>query len=118
MGPGTASDQSGYPGQSGYPQYSAAQGNFPPQAAYPPQQNYQPKPGFIPSDNNQTTVPPSDLHIPKDNPNTNDANDVDYAKNFEFNTASIRRGFIRKVYGLLTVNNIIQLHKLILTISN
>lgn len=115
QGTGTASgqsgypSQSGYPGQSGYPQYATDQGNFPPQAAYPPQQNY--NSGFIPSDNNQTTVPPSDLHIPKDDVYANSANDADYAKNFEFNTASIRRGFIRKVYGLLTVNNIIQLHK-------
>lgn len=123
MGAGTASGQPGYPGQSagypgqpagypgqpaGYPPYPAAQGNFPPQAAYPPQVDYQPKPGFIPSDNNQTTVPPKDLHISKDDVS---ADDADYAKNFEFNTTSIRRGFIRKVYGLLTVNNIIQLHK-------
>lgn len=80
--------------QPGYHPYPTAQNDYAPQPVYMQQQNY--PPGY-PADN-QTTAP-----LPnQQNSNTND--DTDFMKSFDFNTESIRRGFIRKVYGLLTVN--------------
>ncbi|XP_055311516.1 protein lifeguard 1-like [Sitodiplosis mosellana] len=35
------------------------------------------------------------------------SDDADYAKSFDFSTASIRQGFIRKVYGLLSLQLIV-----------
>lgn len=84
----------GNPGTGQPPQYAAyphpaAQGNYPYQPGYPPNQEYP---------NNQTTVPLPDQHVSNSNV------DGDYeAKSFEFNDKTIRRGFIRRVYGLLSV---------------
>lgn len=52
----------------------------------------QPPYGYAP-----TSMPPPDQHVPT-NPDTDP-----FVKGFEFNTESIRRGFIRKVYSILSV---------------
>lgn len=64
-----------------------------PHAAYP-------QAGFAPYGYASTNMPPQDMHVP-----TNAANDTDpIVKGFEFSTESIRRGFIRKVYSILSVS--------------
>lgn len=66
-----------------------------PHAAYP-------QTGFAPYGYPSTHVPPQDLHVPSN------ATDTDLmVKGFEFNTESIRRGFIRKVYSILSVNQLL-----------
>lgn len=52
----------------------------------------QPAYGYAPA-----SMPPADQHVPT-NPDTDP-----FVKGFEFNTESIRRGFIRKVYSILSV---------------
>lgn len=46
-----------------------------------------------------SSMPPADQHVPT-NPDTDP-----FVKGFEFNTESIRRGFIRKVYSILSVRD-------------
>lgn len=60
----------------------------------------QPAPGFAPYGYPSTNMPPQDSqYVP------NVATDTDpMVKGFEFNTESIRRGFIRKVYSILSVS--------------
>lgn len=69
-----------------------------PQPAYA--QPGQPQPGFAPYGYPSNNLPPQDLHyVP------NVATDTDpMVKGFEFSTESIRRGFIRKVYSILSVS--------------
>lgn len=67
-----------------------------PNAAYPPQ------PGFAPYGYASTNLPPPDMHVP------NNVHDTDpMVKGFEFNTETIRRGFIRKVYSILSVSKVL-----------
>lgn len=90
-------EQGGYP-QPGYPQpgYPAA-GGYPPQAGYSGQQQ-----GFAP------LVPPGGVpygHVPPA-PNQHMPTyqtEEPAVKGFEFSDESIRRGFIRKVYSILTL---------------
>lgn len=76
-----------YPSQQGYPGYV-------PQAGFAPQPGYQPYPpqdaGFM----GQPSMPPGNYGVydPEDQS----------AKGFDFTDQSIRRGFIRKVYSILT----------------
>lgn len=73
----------------------APQGNkdsYPTNAAYPPQT------GFAPY-GSSSSMPPQDPYMP--NATTTDTDPM--VKGFEFSTASIRRGFIRKVYSILSV---------------
>ncbi|KAJ9582264.1 hypothetical protein L9F63_003393 [Diploptera punctata] len=103
--------QPGYPPQSGYP----PQGGYPPQSGYPAPQGpgypppYTSSPGFVP--------PPAGVPYsqPAANPYTTpnqamygssyggDEPLTERVENFEFSDKSIRRGFIRKVYGILMV---------------
>lgn len=71
----------------------------PPQAAYPPQA------GFVPYGYPSTHMPPQDMHVPS---NATDTDPI--VKGFEFSTESIRRGFIRKVYSILSVNDVLRLN--------
>lgn len=68
-------------------------GAYPTNAAYPPQ------PGFAPY-GSSSSMPPQDpyIHVPNANTDTDPM-----VKGFEFSTESIRRGFIRKVYSILSV---------------
>lgn len=73
----------------------------PPNAAYKDTAPYpqQPPYGYASS-----SMPPPDQHVPT-NPDTDP-----FVKGFEFNTDSIRRGFIRKVYSILSVRTHMQQH--------
>ncbi|XP_031633127.1 protein lifeguard 1-like [Contarinia nasturtii] len=64
---------------------------------HPSQAGYAPQPGFAPYGYPSNNVPPSNLHVP----NQPDTDPI--VKGFEFSTESIRRGFIRKVYAILSV---------------
>lgn len=71
--------------------YPTQPGSYPTQAAFPPQ------PGFAPY-GSSSSMPPQDPYMP------NSTTDTDpMVKGFEFSTESIRRGFIRKVYSILSV---------------
>lgn len=91
-------EYSGYP-QQGYPQ------GYPPQQAYQPQGYPQPgavQPGFapIPTGAPYGHIPPvANQHVPYSDGNSSDP----IVKGFDFSEESIRRGFIRKVYSILTV---------------
>lgn len=76
--PPTGYSQGGYPQAAGY-----AQGGYP-AAGYPPQ------PGFAPAQ------PAYAQHVPI-------GEDEPIVKGLEFSTESIRKGFIRKVYSILSV---------------
>lgn len=80
----------GYP-QQGQSSYAPQQG-FPPYAPPGPQPGFMPVPGAVPYGH----VPPS---MPYSENNSSDP----IVKGFEFSDESIRRGFIRKVYSILTV---------------
>uniref|UniRef100_A0A182IQ08 Uncharacterized protein n=1 Tax=Anopheles atroparvus TaxID=41427 RepID=A0A182IQ08_ANOAO len=87
--------QSGYP-QSGYPQPGYPQPGYPQDPAYPGGFNsgYPPQPGFAqPAPSNMPTAYGTGPYDPE----------TGSVKGFEFNDQSIRRGFIRKVYSILTV---------------
>lgn len=76
-------------------------GGAPPQTGFPPQTGYAPQPGFAPYHGHPSNnLPPSDLHVP------NNTDNEPMVKGFEFSTESIRRGFIRKVYAILSVKRI------------
>lgn len=60
------------------------------------QQPYANQPGFIPYGYPSATTSPQDQYVP--NPDTDPI-----VKGFEFSTETIRRGFIRKVYSILSV---------------
>lgn len=63
-----------------------------------PHAAYAQQPGFVPYGYASNNVPPQDMHVPN--------NDTDpIVKGFEFSTETIRRGFIRKVYSILSVND-------------
>ncbi|XP_031632621.1 protein lifeguard 1-like isoform X2 [Contarinia nasturtii] len=83
---GQQSGYGGYP-QPGYPQPGYPQPGYP-QPGYP-QPGY-PQPGYP-----QSNYPPQSEGF--------ESSGGGEAKGFEFNDASIRRGFIRKVYGILSV---------------
>ncbi|KAG5673824.1 hypothetical protein PVAND_003838 [Polypedilum vanderplanki] len=84
------------------------QQNYYPPPPTDPYQQQQPYPPYNPAYPHQTN--PFDPYIP---PQTNmnhpyqDPEDAD--KNFEFNDESIRRGFIRKVYSILSVQLMVSL---------
>lgn len=81
--------QPGYP-QPGYPQ--PGQGGYP--QGGPVQPGFMPVPGAVPYGH----VPPPSQHVPY-----NDTATEPIVKGFEFSDESIRRGFIRKVYSILSV---------------
>ncbi|XP_053675916.1 protein lifeguard 1-like [Anopheles nili] len=97
--PGYPPQQPGYPPQQpGYPPAGYPSGGYMP--GYPPQQpqGYSPQPGFV--------QPPPGMpgaYGAAYDPETGSV------KGFEFNDQSIRRGFIRKVYSILTVQLMITL---------
>lgn len=63
---------------------------------------YAPQPGFAPYGYPSTNMPPQDQYVP--NQHLGDTDPM--VKGFEFSTESIRRGFIRKVYSILSVNEL------------
>lgn len=87
-----------YPPQQGYPGYPPPQGY----AAYPPQPGFAPQPGFqnYPQPDQgyggQPAMPPGGSYGAYDPEDGS-------AKGFDFSDQSIRKGFIRKVYSILTV---------------
>ncbi|XP_058124959.1 protein lifeguard 1-like isoform X2 [Anopheles ziemanni] len=92
--------QSGYP-QPGYPQPGYPQPGYPQDPSYPGGFNpgYPPQPGFAqPAPPNMPTAYGTGY-----DPETGSV------KGFEFNDQSIRRGFIRKVYSILTAQLLITL---------
>lgn len=91
-----------YPPQQGYPGY-------PPQPGYPAQPGYPPQPGIAPQPMFQPSYPPQGQGFigqpampPGGSYEHYDPEDQS-AKGFDFTDQSIRRGFIRKVYSILTV---------------
>lgn len=109
----------GYAAQPGYPPQAYGKDGYPPPQGYPPNvgfvnpgyPNNQPQPsGFIP------LVPPAGNpygnppNIPPQHPGAFvDPEDLSQIKGFDFSEESIRRGFIRKVYSILSVSNILKL---------
>lgn len=95
------------PNTQGYAPPPNTQGYVPPQNSQgyaPPPGNFkQPEPGFAPQYpqyNQPGAVPPPNLHMPiTENVGGND----DQVKGFQFSDETIRRGFIRKVYAILSV---------------
>lgn len=73
-------------------------GSYPTQpSSYPTQAAFPPQPGFAPYGSSSSSV--HDPYMP--NATTTDTDPM--VKGFEFSTESIRRGFIRKVYSILSV---------------
>lgn len=70
------------------------------QSAYPQHQAYAHQPGFVPYGFPSTAASPQDQYVP--NPDTDPI-----VKGFEFSSESLRRGFIRKVYAILSVNELL-----------
>ncbi|XP_056634297.1 protein lifeguard 1-like isoform X2 [Diorhabda sublineata] len=96
--------QPGYPPQGSYPPPGGynPQGGYPaapPPGSYPPpNQGYQPAPPpYIANDPYSTGE-----HVPFSSNTTGYGEDPE-VKGFDFSDASIRRGFIRKVYAILSV---------------
>lgn len=80
------------------------------QQRYPPQQGYHPsgqqqQPAYYPPPQQQQVYNPPQQTNPQQAPYM-DPEDPE-AKGFEFNDQSIRKGFIRKVFSILTVSNAI-----------
>lgn len=108
----------GYPSQPGYPSPQQGKDGYPPQG-YPPQ-GYPPNVGFVnpgyPSGQPQPSgfvplVHPANNpyghmpNIPPQHPGAFiDPEDLSEVKGFDFNDESIRKGFIRKVYSILSVS--------------
>lgn len=72
----------------------------PPNMGAPPNAGYKDTPPYAqqpPYGYPSSSMPPPDQHVPT-NPDTDP-----FVKGFEFNSESIRRGFIRKVYSILSV---------------
>ncbi|ETN66287.1 nmda receptor glutamate-binding chain [Anopheles darlingi] len=91
-----------YPPQGGYPSQPPPPGFNP---AYPPQPGYgQPQPGYPPQPGFAQPAPPMSSGY-----GTGYDPETGSVKGFEFNDQSIRRGFIRKVYSILTVQLLITL---------
>lgn len=63
-----------------------------------PNQPYAQSSGFVPYNYPSAVASPQDQYVP--NPDTDPI-----VKGFEFTTESLRRGFIRKVYAILSVRN-------------
>lgn len=80
------SQKPGYVPQPGF----APQSGYAPQPAYPPQSDSAPYGSVYAND-----MPPPNQHLPNDQ--------EPIVKGFEFSDTSIRRGFIRKVYSILSV---------------
>lgn len=115
----------GYASQPGYPPQQYGKDGYPPQG-YPPQgypsQGYPPNVGFVnpgyPSAQPQPSgfvplVPPTNNPygnapiIPPQHPGAYvDPEDLSEMKGFDFSEETIRRGFIRKVYSILSVSKI------------
>ncbi|XP_053666177.1 protein lifeguard 1-like [Anopheles marshallii] len=96
--PGYPPQQPGYPSGGYMPGYPPQQPGYPPQQpGYPPQQPGYPQPGYSPQ--------PGFVQPPPAMPGAYGAAydpETGSVKGFEFNDQSIRRGFIRKVYSILT----------------
>jgi len=92
--------QAGYPPPQGYPQPG-----YPPQQGFgqpgPVQPGYMPAPGGVPYGH---VPPPPTQHIPYSDNSTEPI-----VKGFEFSDESIRRGFIRKVYSILSIQLLVTL---------
>lgn len=87
--------QGGFDQNIGFAGYPGQPGGYAPQPGFPPQQ-----PGFPP----QQPQGPYDPNKPA-NPPYMDQGDPNYvAKGFGFDDASIRAGFIRRVYSILSVS--------------
>lgn len=85
-----------YPPQQGYPGY-------PPQQGYPPQPGFAPQPGFQPGFQQYPPQDPGYMGQPVMPPGGGYYDPEDQsAKGFDFTDESIRKGFIRKVYSILT----------------
>lgn len=98
--------QQGYYGQSqpGYPpQQPGFNPGYPGQPGYPAQSGY-PQPGFPQPPYNNSGYDPQQPSYPQQQPAYIDPEDPDGSKNFDFTDESIRKGFIRKVYSILTVS--------------
>lgn len=89
-----------YPPQQGYSSYPPQPG-YPPQSGFPPQPGIAPQPMFQPSYSQQGYMGQPAMP-PGGNYENYDPEDQS-AKGFDFTDQSIRRGFIRKVYSILTV---------------
>lgn len=79
------------------------QGGYPPnqqQAYYPPNQQ-QPQAYYPPAQTHQNPYNPPQQPLNMQHADPEDPE----AKGFEFNDQSIRKGFIRKVFSILTVSN-------------
>lgn len=86
--------------------YPTPAGSYPTNAAYPPQ------PGFAPY-GSSSSMPAQDPYMP------NATTDTDpIVKGFEFSTESIRRGFIRKVYSILSIQLLVTLGAVMLFVYN
>lgn len=112
----------GYAAQPGYPPQPYGKDGYPSQG-YPQPQGYPPNVGFVnpsypPAQPPQHSgfvplVPPagspygSPPNIPPQHPGAFvDPEDLSQIKGFDFSDESIRRGFIRKVYSILSVSRI------------
>ncbi|CAG9821594.1 unnamed protein product [Phaedon cochleariae] len=106
-------NQAYYAGQPGYPPqqggYPPPQGGFPPQGGYPPQQGGYPgpAPGFQPPPYASNDPYSAGEHVPFSSSPAGNYGGAAYpedpeVKGFDFSDASIRRGFIRKVYAILS----------------
>lgn len=111
---GYASQQPGYPpqqyGKDGYPAQGYPSQGYPPNVGFvnPGYPSAQPQPsGFVPlvpPANNPYANPP---HISPQHPGAYvDPEDLTEMKGFDFSEETIRRGFIRKVYSILSVSEI------------
>jgi len=118
----------GYASQPGYPPQQYGKDGYPPQG-YPsqgyPSQGYPPNVGFVnpgyPSAQPQPSgfvplVPPANNPygnapiIPPQHPGAYvDPEDLSEMKGFDFSEESIRRGFIRKVYSILSIQLLVTL---------
>lgn len=80
---------------------------YPPQKmddypGYVPQAGFAPQPG-VPYGYPSSSMPPPNQQMPNfQSPGANDTEPI--VKGFEFSDESIRRGFIRKVYSILSVS--------------
>lgn len=84
------------PGYPPYPQQPPMMGGFPPYQ--------QPNIGFVNPSNPAGYAQPEYPQQPGTNPPYMDPEDPGYAKGFGFDDKSIRQGFIRKVYSILSVS--------------
>jgi len=120
-GPGYQA-QGGYPPTVGFvnPGYPNQQPGYPPQAGYPPMGYPQGQPAFVPGyppqpdpyNQSGPSMGPQPGYDPSGkplNPPYMDDNDPNYAKGFGFDDKTIRAGFIRRVYSILSLQLLVTL---------